>query len=351
MLDNIDSVQSGLKDLYDMVRGVQSKAAQSVTEAAKDTQINAPVYVQNNIAQMDITPALLAVLNQTYASFILTAIGLNQYTTDNRTVREVVRSVSTEAWADAEELTEKMFGKAKKKISLEGKLSTGAVQLIDKESRLVSSKVIEVSLQLGKSKESSTKAYMTCTLIPRFISSEVVTSLVSLKYRPSVRDRWAQFTAGEISFWKDFVLCGDILSAERRGYKSDDSGLLYEIATNANNKLSQGLFETLFTGVARNNLASTILIVDKSTIGRISTKTHFDWDNYRARQKFFHEVSAVMIVMVDSMYNLVDVYYNGIKHKGEYTFDMIQKLSTNKNDVDMVKVMAQLAAGAAPQRF
>lgn len=351
MTEDVNSIQSGLKDLYNVVRGVQSKAAQSVTEAAKDTHINSPVYIQNNISQLDITPALLAVLNQTYASFILTAIGLNQYTSDNRTVRDIVRSVSTEAWVDAEAITETMFGSKNVDVSTESKISSSAVKLVDAESRLISSKVIEVSLQLDKGKQAVTKAYITCTLIPRFITSDVVSSLVSLKYRPSIRDRWAQFTAGEISFWKDFLLCGDILAAERRGFKSDDTGLLYEIATNANNKLSQGLFETLFTGVARNNLASTILIVDKSTINRISTKTHFDWNNYRARQKFFHEISAVMIVMVDTMYNLVDIYYNGIKHKGEYTFDMIQRLSNNKTDIDMVKVMSQLAAGAPPQRF
>lgn len=358
-MSEINDAQTGLKDLYDVFRGIQSNTASSLTEAIKETQINSSVYIQNKIASDEIAPPLMNMLNQIYCSFIITAIGLNQYVSDNRTVRDAVRSVSTESYNDALELVTNEFGNKGQQVSLE---KAGVVKLQDKEKRLMASKVIELELDLKTKKQSigekhggdSVKAsiYLTCTLIPRFMPSDVIKSLVTLKYRPKIGDRWAQFTSGEISFWKDFVLCGDLLNAERKGFKKDTTGILYEIASNQNNKLSKQLFETILLGVPRNNMASTIMIVDKNTMDNISTKTHFSWDNYRDRQKFFFETSTMMMVMVDPMYNLVDVYFNGLKNKANYTFDMINSFEGSKGkDIDMTKVMSQLAQGNAPQRF
>lgn len=364
---DFDIARAGLKDIYDILRGVRQASASSITEATKDTQINAPVFIQNKVANDDIAPVLISVINQMYAAMIMTAVGLNRYVSGNRTMRDVVRTVSTESLMEPLDVVEQMFGKN----TVPSMEANTKIQLNDKEKRLMSSKLIALDINLNARKDNfnqddddrgvsltgrhadntSSAIYITCTLLPRIMPSDVVRSTIMLNYRPRIGDRWTQFSAGEIAFWKDFILCQDILEAERKGFRKDKTGILYEIATAKHNRFSLQLAELILFGGFRNNIASTIFICDKSTVNSVSTKTNFNWDNYRDRQKFFFETSSMMMVMVDPMYNLVDVYFNGIKSKAEYTFDLLDRFENGKKDVEMFKVMSQLSQGQAPNRI
>ncbi len=343
-----EEARGSIRDMYDYFRIIEEGSATSLTEYTKDTQINAPVYVQRAVATEEIMLPLMNTLNQLYAGFVVTALGLANNISDTRTIRDAVRSVSTETLVDVEAVTAAEFGNLGKVIVSN---EAGAVTLDRKEQSLIASRVIEFDFA-SKDNNKETKIYMTCTLIPRQITADVVKSVIALKYRPTLRDRWAQLTAGEISFWKDFIMCADILKAEQKGFKQDRTGMLYEILNNANNNLSKALFNVLGLGTPKHNLSNALFIVDKNTMKAAVTKTHFDIENYIGRQKFFLETGMMMLVIVDPMYNLVEIFFNGIKHKGEYTFDMINKIAGGgKGDIDLKQVMTMFGAGSAPVKF
>ncbi len=346
---SFEETRGTIREMYDYFRFIEDSAATSLTEYTKDTQINAPVYIQKSVAAEEITPALMGVLNQMYSGLILTALGLHGSISNSQTVRDAVRSVSTESYSEALDIIEKEFGNLSNIIpSNEG----AVVKLDHKEQSLVSSRVVEYEFITGEKKADTVKIYMTCTLIPRMISAEVVKAVIALKYRPTNRDRWAQLTSGEISFWKDFVLCGDLLKQEAEGLRKDDSGILYDIINNANNGLSRALFNAIGLGRPKHNLSNVIFVTDAATMANATTKTHFSLDNYAQRQKFFLDTGMMMIVIIDPMYNLVEMYFNGIKHKGEYSFDMISKLGGGaKHDMDIKQVMTMFGAGSAPTKF
>jgi hypothetical protein len=104
------------------------------------------------------------------------------------------------------------------------------------------------------------------------------------------------------------------------------------------------------------NLANSVLIFSRETIQRARAETgvdvtasSIDMADPGARQKFFATSFAMMMVVVDPLYNQVTFYYNGLDDSATFSFDQLQVGGKGGGGLDLVSVMNALGQGRSPK--
>lgn len=223
--------------------------------------------------------------------------------------------------------------------------------------------------QIGKKEVSQNiasyqfKAYLYVQLIPYVLTPDVVSGYIGANFAPPVSRRWTKFKAGEISFWKDFVLARDIIRKQKKILKQDKHGIILSMMSKQRSSLFawwEGILG-LVTSDANghnpvgirsmsHNLANTMLITSKATFDRTCRELGLNFENWTQRQKFFNKTWSMLICVVDPLYNTVDMYFNGVDVKGSYNFAMINKVGAKGQDnFDLKEVMTAFSQGLTPK--
>ena len=98
----------------------------------------------------------------------------------------------------------------------------------------------------------------------------------------------------------------------------------------------------------RQNIANTILIYEKRTFDRACSDSGVNFKTYSSRQKFFNNTMSMMVVVVDTMYNKVTMYYHGITDPSVFTFEQMKK-NAKTEATDILAMMKNYAQGMAPR--
>lgn len=207
------------------------------------------------------------------------------------------------------------------------------------------------------------KAYLYVQLIPYVLTPDVVSGYIGANFAPPVSRRWTKFKAGEISFWKDFILARDIIRKQKKILKQDKHGIILSMMQQQRSSLYawwEGLLGLMTqNGNGHNpygvrgmshNLANTMLITSKATFDRTCRELGLNFDNWTQRQKFFNKTWSMLICVVDPLYNTVEMYFNGVDMKGSYNFAMINKVGAKGQDnFDLKEVMSAFSQGLTPK--
>lgn len=338
----------GLTDLMTFIRDVRNQAASSVTSYTRDTGVVSRMYIEQQLANEDIIVPLISTLHQMYIGYILTALGLSNVVSGSKTVRDVLQLVSTESYMDATLIMNKDFGIG----SRMGMEADGAkmVDLDPQSQRLVAGKLIEFDMITGsyQGKPSIVKANIYVQLVPYVVQTEVIGAFASLNFTLDKSKRWAQYKAGEISLVKDYIMAGDLVAKHREALKADKSGVLAEMINRQHAGAAKYIMSLAGLTPENHNSASSIMIADKSTFERACHDAGINFHNVGERQGFFNKSFMMMVVLVDPMYNKIDLYLNGIQTRGEYTYNMINKVGKGK-DADIKDMMAMFGQGSVPK--
>lgn len=207
------------------------------------------------------------------------------------------------------------------------------------------------------------KAYLYVQLIPYVLTPDVVSGYIGANFAPPVSRRWTKFKAGEISFWKDFVLARDIIRKQKKILKQDKHGIILNMMSKQRSSLFSwwegilGLVTSDANGhnpvgirSMSHNLANTMLITSKATFDRTCRELGLNFENWTQRQKFFNKTWSMLVCVVDPLYNTVDMYFNGVDVKGSYNFAMINKVGAKGQDnFDLKEVMTAFSQGLTPK--
>lgn len=199
------------------------------------------------------------------------------------------------------------------------------------------------------------KAYLYVQLIPYVLTPDVVEGYVSANFDPPISKRWTKFRAGEISFWKDFVLARDLIKKQAKVLKQDKHGIIIDMMNHQHNALFrwwEGVVNVV-TGHLRSpshNLANTMLITSKATFDRACRENSINFNNVTQRQRYFNKTWSMIVCVVDPLYNTVEMYFNGVDMKGTYSFAMINKVGAKGQDnFDLKEVMSAFSQGLSPK--
>ena len=193
-------------------------------------------------------------------------------------------------------------------------------------------------------------AYIYVQLIPRLMTTDSSRLMLDIQYVPTLSERWRKYRAGEISFWKDFVFARDLINKQHQALKNDKSGTIGQLLTKSRGKLAQYFLGLMGMRDPSHNLASAITIISKDAFDRACKENHIDFTNIRMRNNYFNRTFTMMMVVVDTMYGKVDIYYNGVDYVGTYTFDMVNRVGAKgKDNFNLKEVMTAFSQGMSPR--
>lgn len=344
-IENIGS----LVDLVKTVHGRISGHVVSLPEYTKGTNVMSRLYTEEQLSNEDIILPVISTLNQLYAGYVLTALQLNQYVTGSKTVRDILQLVATESFTDVVDIANESFGSINYDDVVTSMEATKIVDLEPASQRLMSGRVIELELKVGTDEKATViKIALYVQLIPYLLKSEVVAGFIGLNFNPGLRRRFTQLKVGDIGV-RDFVFARDLVTDYRKAMKSDKSGVLSEMLEKQSNSLSKSITSLIGLAPKKHNLASSIVIIEKRNFDRACAKAGISFRNISDRQRFFKQSFTMIVVVIDTLYNTVDMYFNGIDHVGNYTYNMINKLTKGGDKFDLKDIMSAFGQGGAPK--
>ena len=379
-----------LGGILDAIQTFEDATSTSLFQYTKRAVIMSRVFIEKNLAGEEIlTPLMLNIMN-IYTGLIMTALNMNQYVYGSKKVRDAMSVVATESLSEAPADLQSKFNdyflgsQAKLMLSDRSKreLHAGMEGISDinithsdgtpfgengyptsigsvkdagivpndiKETTLPSGRVIAVDFGSNKGANGGTfKVNMYLQLLPTFIPTDVAHQFIEMNFTPSVRQRWMQVSAGEISFFKDFLLGQDRRRKRFKALRDDKTGALKEMIERQENNLSSSWLKLAQVTPERQNIANTILIFEKNSFDRACNNAGLKFKDFNSRQKFFNKTFSMIVATVDPMYNRIDMYYHGLNAMSTFTFDQMKKNSKTEA-VDLMAMMKTFANGMAPK--
>lgn len=347
-----------ISDLMTVLNTLKDRNISALSAYTKRTLITSRVYVEDQLAQEDITPKLLKMLNSMYTGFVFCALGMNNMVMSGKTVREMTNPVATEAFVSFLDKIKNDFGDLPITVATEGndekeKPSTKYVTLSDKEVKeasnaLFTGRLLQINIPDGNG--AAVPIYFYVQLLPNIIPSVLMEQFVTVNTDPSKSLRLAMWKAGEISFWKDFIMESDRVAKRAKALKADKDGILREMEDHRQSsfmKKLKGLFQK--GGNGRHNDANTIIICSQRTMDKACRDIGVNIKNYTQRQNMMNNTMSVMICVVDTDYGTVNLYMNGIEGRGEYSTKMIESCAKTKDGFDVKDILTLISAGSMPR--
>jgi hypothetical protein len=365
--DTFDTITTnGILNLLKVLNPLKgAEYSKSLPGLVKKTMVNSSVYIEDALVNHDISVPLLGTLNQIYISYILTALNLYNSVDSYSMVKSYLGRVATEGLndhiVDIEDVINNKFGISNEDISMESE-NTKLYTIEDSVKHLVTGRLIEFKFNITapvtlKDKSGNTLDAVEqrevlvpiyVQLLPIYMSNEVSKAIITLNFPMSIKQRWAQVKAREIRFFRDFILCVDLLSKHRKALRADNSNVLSDFYFKKSKNQAKYVSSSVL-GQQKNNLASSMLIMTKDTFTTACADSSLDFTKFSDRQKFFNESYAMIVCIVDEMYDIVDIYYNGIQHHTEVSFKAINSVGGSKSGIDITEVMKTIAKGNAPK--
>lgn len=329
--------------IHDVFAGMAQSSA-SLTRYSKTTSVVGRVYIEEGIASEDIAAPLMGTLTQIYISYVLTALQLNNVIGHYEIVRNAIARVTTEHYVD---ITSAIEENGLEDLDIDTE-ATRVIELDKATADLASGSVIEFDFVVGTDQTTGKPATVTVpihvSLIPAPITTKVAQAFMRLSFLPSMARRWKMWKAGEISFFKDLLFSRDLVHKYADEVREDDSNALRDMMSDKNKGIIR-FFKSLVLKNPNNNAASSVLIFDAKTFEESSKENHIDFSNYDDRQQFFGKSMAMLVVVVDTLYESVDIYYNGLKQHTSVSFRMIEKAGKNNKGIDLKEFMNAVAKG------
>ena len=212
---------------------------------------------------------------------------------------------------------------------------------------LPSGRIIQIEFNNGD-KGTTFTVNILLNLQPNFVPNDVIKQFVAINFKPSLHQRWIQANAGEIKFISDFLLGNDLRKQRFKALKRDKTGSLQQMIDRKENSLSNFWLKLAQVTPERQNIANTILIYEKRTFDRACSDSGVNFKTYSSRQKFFNATMSMMVVIIDTMYNKVTMYYHGITDPSVFTFEQLKK-NAKTEATDILAMMKNYAQGMAPR--
>ena len=378
-----------------LINAIQSAdTPTSLTEFAKQSMINSRVYIEKNLATDEILTSLMQNIMSLYCGLVFTAVNLNQNICGSKTVRDISSTVSSAEAFDARQksntfdstmslMKDYFVGSNKDNLlnrpytsmkqnnpnnpnptkiisdnrqidnrnySTSTKIDLKTNSVIDPEPKSVSLPSGRIlSIPMLTDANSMFNLQLLIQLFPFFIETDVAPEFINLNFTPSFWRRFTQFQAGEISFFKDFIFSCDLREKRMKALIKDKTGGLADMINKQKNAVASHWMNFLRKpGTEKINIASTILILNKNSVDKALNKNGIDLKSSSNRKKFFENSYCMMLVVVDQMYNEVDIYYNGIEAVSTFKYEQIKRES-KKDSTDLVSIMKSYAQGLAPK--
>lgn len=328
----------------------------------KKSMVSSRVFIQRACAEEPILNDLLGSIQQLYLSWILTAIDMNRYVDGIRTIRNMLDVVATEAMeynlpmqddaalisglASYNGYQPKFDSRSQNNSNKDIKGNTTIVDTTSIELNLSYGRLVEVIFSDSNKVKTSIKLFV--QILPLIIPDNVMKEFLMLNYKPEKKYRKFQLSAGEISFWRDYMFELDLAKRKRKALRDDKTGYLREMYNELNKNQKQKMKKYSQLAPNKQNIANTIHVYDKASFNRWCGEVRMDFRNPAHREKYFNDTLSMIVATIDSDYEKIDMYFAGIQNRAEFNFNQVKKNSKD-NNYDLTSIMKAFSSASAPR--
>ena len=172
-------------------------------------------------------------------------------------------------------------------------------------------------------------------------------------------ERWYSWRSGRISFWKDLVMCQDLIRERKRQALDSDGDVVSKIDARVRNaivnKVAKMSYKTL-GGQASEikdvdtmsfGVASNLYVITAAEASRIEYHLHGKLSDVKTRNKLFGNGYAMILAVIDPDRERVKFYINGVDGFTDLSVREIKSMSKNKGP-DINDMLKMLQMGMSP---
>lgn len=352
----------------------------SYIEYTKSLRVEPTLLMEAVLAQSDITQDLLQVLLSIFSGYYLQAVAASA-TIGNTTVSKTLDKLNPNRdpmdtvlgfgiiSLGAEQLDEgpklpdlainQNFNKyvalenIKERYSLESNKSpqddkkgslgniSDSLKEIKDVSNLAVGKMLNVELVKGKETVSVPVAVR---LITSIVSGKALVDLISYSDKDlSFKSRWHGWRSGRLEFWKDIILCKDLINAHRQNLINDKSGF-YREAIERNKKNN---WATILTAQPSVTNMTNIVVITEESLRLLEQKINGRIDDFRTREKIFANSGLMLFTVVDTFRNRIKIYHQSIPRSTDLTFSSLKKASKDSSN-NILDILNAFQTGKPP---
>lgn len=334
----------------------------SLTSITKLTRAEPLTIISKDCSNLEYLPDILNTTCNIYAGYFLQAVAMMTRVNDIEVVR-LLDSLNPDRDSTGFLLQGRMATESAHnllKSSYEHSLPTRAIMALENDVQMINAqnqKTIYETANLAvgkllnvrittKGSDGEDKAVdipVSVRLSPAMLDEESLVFLFThRKSDTDIIERYHSWRSGRISLISDMIFCQDLINEYRRAAVKDKSGTLQEIVRRVNNARSFGLM-TKNPSLA---VASNIYVLSKDSASAIEAKTGLRFNSPKGREKILEDTYAMVIAIVDTEWEQVTFYFNGIAYPS--TIKISSMKGSKAKGPDISDVMKSLLEGKAP---
>jgi hypothetical protein len=184
-------------------------------------------------------------------------------------------------------------------------------------------------------------------LIAMDIPTQNLVHILSLGNKDTtMKERFHAWRSGRIEFFRDFILCLDLIDAHRKNLMDDADGTFTSILKRKrNNQIA-----TIVSGTPSVATASNMVICSANTIAQLELEINAKFSNFRVREKLFKETSLMIVAVLDTQWDRVTFYHRSIPEATNLPFKAL-KQATKGDGPDIGEILKAYQLGNAPSGF
>jgi hypothetical protein len=347
----------GLNGIVTAITMMRAGKAHSLIDYAKATRVQPLCLVGADLLFDPATSDICQSLLSSFAGFYLQAVAVST-TVGKVSVLDKLDRLNpnrdllsdTAFWDSAlgfEAFQNKLpdYNKSTQQLTMEAKEADNSFKQVDsvaKEAANLSvGKIIGVEIMDQGQKATIPVAIR---LMVNSVPTTELAHILSLGSKDTTRlGRWRAYKSGEIDFWRDLVMCQDLITAHRKNLLNDKSGLYTDIA---DRKTNNGLMGAVRMQPSLGTI-SNLAVISKDTATELELQINGSLNNPRLRNSIFENTAMMILAVYDKDYDRVTFYYHGIADKTEVGVKELRM--ANKGDgPNITDILKAYSAGAAP---
>lgn len=356
-----ETVLTGLKAVGAIPDLIRSSRAGSLIEYTKTARAEPTTMVEKTLIHLPYTTDIMHALTSIFSGYYLQAIAISanvgqvdvikllDKVNPNRSPVEntgmfLGSSISQESYNYQLPRPGQPVGLEAFGLEATGKgatLGRDTVKAAQEIANLSVGKLLEVNIESDGHKAIIPVAVR---LIVTSVDTETAVNILSAGSKDrSMRERYHGWRAGQLSTWRDMVMCQDLIDEHRRTLLKDKSGIYKQsIDKSRRNKLS-GII-SLNPSVAT---ASNISVISEETARRVEAAVGGKLKDFRTREKIFKETYMMLMVVVDTAWESVTIYHRSIEMPTELHVKEI-KMANKSGSTDVSEILKAYQLGNAP---
>lgn len=218
-------------------------------------------------------------------------------------------------------------------------------------------KLIDVTLVGTDAKGNQVPQHVTLAVViqPFLVKSSAAALILDSGALQSFKERLIQKKAGELRFIKDVIFQADRIKKIENGLKEDKSGGFAQFLAETSKKdkskivnLWHAFWQTKGK-VLSNNFANSILVITEDAARDAKVRFNADVHSAGMRARFFLNTYVMMIWVVDTSFERVTLYMNGVDEAGEYSYAQLSTKKGGGDTANFVQLLSAMSQNRAPR--